>query len=274
MEYKLICIDMDGTLLSDIKEISDRNKEAIKKAYDKGVKIAVCTGRIFTSANYFADLLEIKTPVIASNGAYIREKDRDKVIYQQVLGYDNCKDMLDVFRKHNIYPHYYSTDTIFTEKIIHSSSFYAEVNKTLPKDRKINIVVVEDWDEIFHKYEEEIFKGVGIHEDENIIANARQELEEIGTFEVVSSFVKNFEAMNKGVSKGRAVEILADYYGLSSEEVICIGDGENDLSMIKYAGLGVAMKNANDMVKEHADYITDFNYNHGVAKVIEKFILK
>ena len=85
MDYKLICIDMDGTLLNDEKIISENNLRAIKLASEKGVRIAVCTGRIFTSADFFSDLLGVKSPVIASNGAYIREKDRDEVVYKATL---------------------------------------------------------------------------------------------------------------------------------------------------------------------------------------------
>ena len=93
-------------------------------------------------------------------------------------------------------------------------------------------------------------------------------------FEVVSSRFDNFEAMNKGVSKGNAVTILAEHYGIAREQIICIGDSENDLSMIKYAGLGVAMGNADQEVKAAAHYITDSNNCDGVARVIEKFVLE
>src|SRR3712207_9584296 len=75
---------------------------------------------------------------------------------------------------------------------------------------------------------------------------------------------------NKDVSKGKGVKVLADFYGISQDEVICMGDGENDLSMIKYAGLGVVMGNAPDAIKKYADYIADTNDNDGVAKVIEE----
>ncbi len=93
-------------------------------------------------------------------------------------------------------------------------------------------------------------------------------------FEVVSSHFDNFEVTGKGVSKGNAVKVLANYYGIDSEQVICIGDSENDLSMIKYAGLGIAMGNADENVKEAAKYITDNNNCDGVAKAIEKFVLE
>src|SRR5665811_689607 len=124
MDYKLICIDMDCTLLNDKKIISERNLRAIRLAYEKGARIAVCTGRIFTSADFFSELLGVKSPVIASNGAYIREKDRDEVIYKATLGAEKCNKLLAVFRQYDIYPHYYTKDIVFTEKLIYSSKFY------------------------------------------------------------------------------------------------------------------------------------------------------
>ncbi len=273
MDYKLICLDMDGTLLNDEKIISEGNLRAIKLASEKGVRIAVCTGRIFTSADFFSHLLGVKSPVIASNGAYIIEKDREEVVYKSILGIEKCKKLLQVFREYNLYPHFYTSNIVFTEKLIYSSSFYQEVNKTLPKDKQIEIVLVEDWNEIFEKYESEIFKGIAVDDDLDKIENAKNKLKGIEDFEVVSSRFDNFEVMNKGVSKGNAVKILGDYYGISRQEIICIGDSENDLSMIKFAGLGVAMGNGSQVVKEAAQYITASNNCDGVAKVIEKFVL-
>lgn len=274
MDYKLICIDMDGTLLNDKKVISEGNIKAIRLAYEKGVRIAVCTGRIFTSADFFSELLGVKSPVIASNGAFIMEKDRGEVVYKATLGVEKCKKLLAMFRKHDIYPHYYTSDTVFTEKLVYSSSFYVEVNKTLPKNMQVKIVVVKDWDEVFNTYENEIFKGIGVDEDIEKIKEVKTSLRGMKEFEVVSSRFDNFEVMNKGVSKGNAVKILADFYGITREQIICIGDSENDLSMIKFAGLGVAMGNADEDVKTAAQYITESNNCDGVARVIEKFVLE
>jgi Cof subfamily protein (haloacid dehalogenase superfamily) len=273
MDYKLICIDMDGTLLNDKKIISERNLRAIRLASEKGVRIAVCTGRIFTSAEFFSELLGVKSPVIASNGAYIVEKDRDEVVYKAILGADKCKKLLSVFRQYDIDPHYYTRDTVFTEKLVYSSSFYAEVNKTLPADKQVKIVLVKDWNEAFEEHEKEIFKGIAVNTDIDKIHKAKITLRGMEDFEVVSSRFDNFEVMNRGVSKGSSVKILADYYGITDDQVICIGDSENDLSMIKFAGLGVAMGNGDDEVKKASKYITDNNNCDGVAKVIEKFVL-
>jgi len=271
--YKLICIDMDGTLLNDEKKISIKNHQAIKEAYKRGVKVVVCTGRLYTSAFYYSHLLEVKTPVIASNGAVIKEKDNNKTIYRASLGIENCYKILEVCKKYNFYAHFNTEDTIFTEKIIHSSQSYAKINESMPKEMQIKIEVIEDWDSIFEKYSEEIVKCIVIDEEGEKISKAKRELAEISSLEVVSSFERNFEVMSSGVSKGRAAEILAKYYDFSPSEVICIGDNENDLSMIKYAGLGVAMGNAIPIVKSQADYITATNNDDGVAEVIEKFVL-
>ena len=220
MSYKLIFIDMDGTLLNNKHEISERNKEAIRKATERGVKVAVTTGRLFASAKYYAGLLGVKTPIISCNGAFIREKDEDKIIYESVLN----ENQLD--RIYNVIKH--------------------------------------------------ILKAICIENDSNKLNDlfkAKEELKKYEDLEVVSSSPSNFEVMNKGTSKGRAVKVLADILNINREEIMCLGDSENDLSMIEFAGLGVAMGNAEEFLKEKADYITDTNENDGVAKAIEKFVL-
>lgn len=271
--YKLLCTDMDGTLLNDEKQISSEDFEALIMAHELGVKIVVCTGRLFTSAEYYSDLMGFKAPIIASNGAYIREKDRNEVVYKSTLGYNNCRLCLDVSRKHGLYPHFYTADAIFTDEIIYSSKSYAKFNELLPEGNKINIVVVKDWEEIFKSYKEDILKFGVIDEDAEKVAQAKKEISANETIEVVTSLENNFEVMSKGVSKGRAVEILAAFYGIKREEIICIGDNENDLSMLKYAGLGIAMGNSAEYIKQYAAYTTDTNNNHGVAKAVRKFIL-
>jgi Cof subfamily protein (haloacid dehalogenase superfamily) len=270
---KLLCIDMDGTLLSSNHGISERTLKAIKAASEKGVKIVVCTGRVFTSANFYSELIGVKAPVIASNGAYIREKDRDEVIYKGLLGIDNCKKVLAVCKKHGLHAHFNTSNTIFTEKIIYSSEYYSKLNKTLPEGSRINIELVENLENTFELHKNEILKCITQDIDDDKIQIAKAELQQIESLTVVSSFEKNFEVMNKGVSKGRATQILAEYYGIIREEIMCIGDNDNDISMIKFAGIGVAMGNGKASIKEIANFVTDTNDNHGVAKAIEKFIL-
>lgn len=273
MAYKLICLDMDGTLLNDRKEVSDRNKEAIKMAHDKGVKIAISTGRVFTSAKYYAHLLGIKAPIIASNGAYIREKDKNEVVYKAVLSEEECTKILRVLEKYEFSLYFNTFDTIISSKSFPEGYAYLEMNNKLPEDMKLNLHVNPNLEEEFKKNDREILKAICINEDLENLKKAREEVMKLDQLEVVSSLSDNFEIMKKGVSKGNAVKILSQFYGIGREEIICMGDGENDLSMIEYAGLGIAMGNASDYIKDKADYITDFNNKDGVAKAIEKFVL-
>lgn len=101
---------------------------------------------------------------------------------------------------------------------------------------------------------------------------AKEEFKKQEDLEVVSSGKINFEVMSKGTSKGIAVKKFCDILGIDSKEVICIGDNENDISMIKFAGLGIAMGNATDEVKSMADFVTDTNVNDGVAKALRKIL--
>lgn len=264
---------MDGTLLSDNKELSDRNKKAIKNAHDMGVKIAISTGRVFTSAKYYAHILGIKAPIIASNGAYIREKDREEVVYQSAISVEDCKSLLSILERYNFKFYYNTPNAIISKQPFPKNYTYLEMNQSLPEDMKIELVVNENLIEEFQKRDGEILKCICIGSNKEELHRAKEEISKLKNFEVVSSLSDNFEIMNAGVSKGKAVEILTNFYELKREEVICIGDGENDLSMIRYAGMGIAMGNAPDYVKEAADYTTDTNENHGVAKAIEKFVL-
>lgn len=273
MEYKLICIDMDGTLLNDKKTINDENIEAIKKAIQKGVKVAVTTGRLFTSAKFYANLLGVKAPVISSNGAYIREKDKDEIIYKATLGLENSKKVLEILKKYDIKIFFNTCDSVIANREIDENNAYLQMNKTLPKDKQIKFKIVKDFDKIVEDEKDEILKCICIDEDFNKIKKVKREIQKINGIEVVSSNRDNFEVMKEGICKGKAVEILAGSYGIKQEEIICIGDSENDLSMIKYAGMGVAMKNGAEDIKVHANYITDTNNNSGVAKAIEKFVL-
>lgn len=273
MKYKLLCTDMDGTLLNDNKEISEVNKQAIAKAMSKGLIVAVCTGRIFTFANYYAQILGIKAPVIASNGAYISDGKNNKVLYKKTLGIENCRKIMKVLNKNGINPHFNSKDRILTGAISHSSEGYLKFNEALDSEHQFKVKVIEDWEHAFIKYEEDILKCIAIDNNLERVKAAKEEISLVDSLEVVSSLYNNFEVMAKGVSKGSAVKFLSNYYNVKQEEIICIGDNENDLSMIDYAGLGVAMGNSVEEVKLRANYITTSNNEDGVAKVIEKFIL-
>jgi len=274
LKYKLICIDMDGTLLDNKHEISEENIKALKEAQARGVIIAVTTGRLFASANYYYSLLGIEGPIIASNGTYIRETSSAKFIFKDVFTFEESKELYEILCKTTLTPYFYTYNTAITPKAFPANHTYMIFNKDVPQDSRIKFRVSEDLMPLLKEYEDEILKAIVIEEDDTeTLFRVKEEIKALNKFEVVSSGANNFEIMKKGSSKGSAVKRLAESLNIKQEEVICIGDNENDLSMIRYAGLGIAMENGVDLLKKEANYITDTNLNSGVAKAIRKFVL-
>lgn len=274
MKYKLICTDMDGTLLNEQHEINEETKETLMEAHKKGIIIAITTGRLFASAKAYSDLIGFKTPIIASNGAYIRESDSDKCIFNSIFSNDEILMIYDIIKKNNLSSIFYTHNAAISEKPLPPNHPYIANNKVLSLNNRIEFCIGKDILQSFKKYDGEISKVICIENDVNkhdTLFKVKDELKSMGCFEVVSSGPNNFEVMKKGTSKGNAVKELALSLNIKRDEIICLGDNENDLSMIKYAGLGIAMGNACELLKKEADYITDTNINSGVAKAIKKW---
>ena len=271
LKYKMLVTDMDYTLLNKEKKVSDRNREALRRAMEKGVHMVVATGRIYTSARIYAKLLGLDTPIIASNGALI--KDASKTIFRDILSQDTVREMLRLCHKYGVYCHFFTENTIYSEKLINVSLRYTEWNKYMGEEDQVRIRIVDDGEEIVEAAKSEVLKAVVFDDDDEKIQKLRDGIMETGIVSVSQSMKHNLEVMNKGVTKGNAVRILAQMYGINREEIIAIGDNENDISMIEYAGLGIAMGNAEEILKRAADHVTGDYQEDGVAAAIEKFIL-
>jgi Cof subfamily protein (haloacid dehalogenase superfamily) len=269
----MLVMDMDYTLLNKEKVVSERNKEAIRKAKEKGVIVVVATGRLYTSAMYYAKLLEIETPVIASNGAIIREHHTNRTLYQNLLPNEVAYKMVELCKKAGLYCHIYTMDTIYSEKLINISYRYTQWNEVLKEEDKIKIQIVPELEKLILMEEGNILKAVVMDNDKDKIQFIRDEIIKTNAVSVSQSLKDNIEVMNMGVSKGNSVRILAEMYGIKREEIVAIGDNENDISMIEYAGLGIAMENGVDKAKAAAKYVTSHHDKDGVADAIEKFIL-
>ncbi|MGG7077119.1 Cof-type HAD-IIB family hydrolase [Clostridium sardiniense] len=274
MSIKLICIDMDGTLLKDQQTVSNNNKEAIKEVINRGIYVAITTGRVYDCAKMYSKEIGLNTPIISSNGAFIGGSNGE-VIYNNPLNIEELKKFYSVTKKYGLMAYLTTNFGIVSDDELPVNHVYNVLNKKLPDDKKIRIEMFKDIYVALKKFDGQILKGVCVEKKnkENLI-KARKELESLNSnMEIVASWNDNFEIMQKGSTKGDAVKRLAEYFNISREEVMCIGDSENDFSMIEYAGIGVAMGNAIEKVKFASDYITDTNINDGVAKAIKKFVL-
>lgn len=273
--YKLVCIDVDGTLLNSKHKLTTAVKDAIRAAYDKGVHIVIATGRMYASAAHYSDLIGLKSGIIASNGAVITQDD--KIICKRPFSFETAKSILDICDATREAPVFYTPEIMYTASLrIFLLFAFLVWQKLFPVKTKLKIVFVPFYKkrlEIVQKHKDDIIRFEIINSNSKKIEKTKLLLRKLGSLEIASSTLYNIEITAPNVSKGTAVEYIAHHYGIQREEVLCIGDSENDLTMLDFAGLGVAMGNAMPHVKERAGYITDTNDNDGVAKAINKFIL-
>lgn len=277
MKYKMMCIDMDGTLLGKGRKISEESKIALRKAREKGVQIVITTGRLYNNAAYFSELVGVDSPVIGANGAIIREKRSNEIIYRSSFNEKITKKILELANKYRIVLHFHTVSSIISNSYVSTTVARIVLPGRNHEDFKVNLRTIkgkEKWLKALEKYSAKVTKIIVFSTSAKRMEEFRKEIGKIDEITYFTSGNKSMEINMKEVSKGNAVKILADYYGIKREEVICIGDNENDVSMIEYAGLGIAMGNAIPKLKKIADYVTDTNKNDGVRKAVEKFILR
>ena len=271
--YRMIVTDMDGTVLGTDHKITKDNKIALKKAEDKGIKIVFATGRFHESAKVHIDFLEEKMPIISSNGSIIKNPTTNEVLYCNSIDEDRCIRIIDTLDKYHLKYQIY-TDEIILQKYDteEEKQMMIDFIKTVFSD-KTEIIFKKDLrDDIKNK---NILKfNVMELERMDLIDITRNELNEIEGIEITSSWGNNLEIMSEGSTKGKAIEFLANLLNINREEIIAFGDNYNDVSMIEFVGTGVAMGNAEEDVKNIANYVTDANSESGVAKAIDKLVFE
>lgn len=266
--YKLIALDMDGTLLKDDKTISKASLDAIKKAREKGIKVVLTTGRPMAGIKNYLETLNMYTEddyAITFNGALIRKTKSGEIINQELMSYDDLIYLYNLSKKLSVNIHAFDGDVCITPKLSRCTDVEVKANK-------INYEIVNFYD--LKNRNLKIAKTMFVDEPD-ILENAIKKIPEYiyEKYSILRSAPIFLEFLKKGVTKGEGVRMLSEKLGIRREEVICIGDEGNDVAMIKYAGLGVAMENATDEAKKNANFITKTNENDGVAYVIKKFAL-
>lgn len=272
MNYKLVAIDMDGTLLNSNNEISKRTCNAIEEATKQGVHIVLATGRILKSAEHYANNIDLNSYILACNGAIIMNESKD-IIYNQPMNLEIAKRVMELGRELGIYYHFYDRSKFYSNIFIKEIANYYNTSTSKLKGQSIDIDIFEDYNELLSRENFEVYKFLFIDDTKEKLAELRRELSTFKEINVSSSWDNNLEIMDNRVSKGLSLEFLSKKLNIDPKDIIAIGDNENDLSMIQFAGLGVAMGNGDDFIKRQADIITSTNNEDGVAKIIEKYIL-
>lgn len=270
MSIKLVAIDIDGTLVNSQRKITPKVRETLKAARQKGVKIVLCTGRPFPGVEpelAELDLLSTEDYVITYNGSLVQNVGTKESIFAASLTKEDYLDINYMAQKLGVHLHASSDDAIYTANrnispyTIHESSLVHMPVKYRTADEMLTEPI-------------EIIKMMMIDEPAILDAAIKKIPQEFRQkYTVVKSAPFYLEVLHANANKGVALSHLAAHLNLQPAEIMAIGDNENDLSMIEYAGMGVAMENAIDLVKAAATVITASNDEDGVAQVVEKYIL-
>ena len=266
---KLIAIDMDGTLLNSKKELLEETKQYFKNFHNKNTEtlLVLCTGRPETGIRpYLKDLgyLEENHYIISQNGASIYESQTGKRVMDAFVDSTAIQKWIELGKKHGIsvmgagVDYYYSFDEDPTEWMEFDVKLVSGKLKRIPTKESLNI----DFYKILLMGDEE-----QLNEFETFIPQEWRD-----EFYVVRSQKYLVEVLTKGVNKAFGLEKLAQKLNIQPSEIAAIGDAANDIEMLEYAGLAIAMGNASEEVKAIADIVTDTNGNDGVSKAIDKLI--
>ena len=273
--YKMLLIDIDGTLIKEDLTIPKENIRAIKEASKKGLKVIISTGRMFLSAKQFTDELGIKDPIITSNGAYVSSNNLDTIYYEENLDPEDVLFVSEVLKPYGSFWNFFNHNTMFVEEIKEYVSRFERMFKSVPFTERINVKYLDEnftVDNLISQYGNQIQKGI-VFLEKGEVEEVTKKLIVNNNISVVSSTSSNIEVTHKNADKGKAALSLAKSFNIKPEEIMCLGDSGNDLSMFEAVGFPVAMGNAVDELKNAAKFITDTNENFGVAKAIDKFIL-
>ncbi|KKK36578.1 haloacid dehalogenase [Mesobacillus campisalis] len=268
MSYKMIVLDLDDTLLRDDHSISERTKEALMKAQEQGVKVVLASGRPTPGMLHIADELSLEqygSFILSFNGGKIINYSTKEEMFSSTLSLPQVKKLYELSQREGVDLHTYVGHEIIAE----TDNPYTRIESQLTG---LPVKLVDDFVE---GVEEEVVKVLMVGDPDKMkTVEAKLQVELAEEFSVMRSKPFFLEFTEKGVTKGTSLNQLIQDCGIKREEVIAMGDSYNDQAMIEFAGLGVAMGNAPDDIKEIADHVTDTNMNDGVAKVVEEFVLK
>jgi|SRR5215471_17670239 len=262
--YRLIAIDLDGTLLTPQKVITPRTHQALCQAAEKGMTIVIATGQTLQVLRHVCAELPLKAPQIIENGAIIADIRSGKVLHEQLLPTEYILPALDTLRALGLYRAYHTHQCIYVDNDTpRARNWYRP-----PIQPPVEVA------DVASIYPQPCIKIVGVGEADTL-RNKRRELERIFADQlyITQSSFDLLELLHPHVSKGNALRDIAADLVISPEEVVAIGDNHNDIGMLRFAGLGVAMGNAHTEVKAAADFVTLSNAEDGVAVVIEEIIL-
>ena len=287
--YKLVAIDLDGTMLNSYGIVTQNTKNIIKENIKKGTKIIIASGRTISSIKPIAEEIGNNDYFIAGNGSLIYDAPKEEIIYDKFIPKEKMLEIINICDANSIFYTVYTDKEIITEKLKYNVLYYYKENLKKEENKKTNINIVKDMYEYVKEMKEDKFLKITVCDDNKTVFNyIMKKLKKINGIEVLDVSHMSRKVIRQGtedipieyyyteislsnVDKWDAIKFLITKLEIKPEEVIAIGDNINDKKMIENAGLGVVMQGSTPVVTEVADYITDSNNDEGVAKILQKY---
>lgn len=268
MKYQILVLDLDGTLTNSKKEITKPTLDALIEIQEAGKKVVLASGRPTCGVTPLAEQLHLErygSYILSFNGAKITDCRSGKLIYNKALPKESIPSIYEIASKYPVDILGYLPDAVLSGLCTNNySQLEADINR-------IPLIPVSDFCEQVMRQDNNKFLLTG---EPDIIAQAKEEL--VGTFRgllnIYCSEPYFLEIMPQNIDKAYSLEKLLRSIGLNADQMICCGDGYNDITMIEYAGLGIAMENAQPLIRQKADFITKSNDDDGILYVIDQFM--
>lgn len=267
MGYKLLALDLDGTLTNSKKEITEHTLQTLIEAQEQGVKLILASGRPTYGVAPLADKLQLNRYegyVLSYNGGEIVDWKTGEMMYKNLLDPQVLPYLYQCAKDNGFAIVTYDGKYILTEN---------PDDEYVLKEAILNVMQIKRVDNFLEAIKHPVAKCLITGEPTRLALLEKEMRQHLaGKMGVFRSEPYFLELVPEGIDKAESLAVLLKEIGIVREELIAIGDGFNDQSMIQYAGLGIAMGNAQDVVKQHADWVTLTNDEDGVAYAVEKFI--
>lgn len=287
--YKLVAIDLDGTMLNSYGMVTENTKQVIKNTINKGTEVIIASGRPIDSIKTIAKEIGSENYFIAGNGALIYDIKKDEIIYEKFMNKQKVLEIIKICEENSISYNIYTEKTIIAKGLKYNVLYYYKENLKKEENKKTNITIVEDVYEYIKNLENEKFLKITVCDETKSVFNSiirkLRTVEDIDVLDVLHMSRKMIkqgtedvpieyyytEISLKDVDKWNAIEYLANKMNISKDEIIAIGDNINDKEMIENAKVGIAMGQSTPVITEIADFVTLNNNEDGVAKALEKY---
>lgn len=269
---KLVALDLDGTLLNQNREIPHETKARLIDLRNQGIQILLATGRTFESAKRYYYELGLDTPLIGCNGGVIYQPNRDELIEGAAFTKEDFYRVVAALTELGVFYQYYGLHCIYTKRLDFGVKRWKCENTDLPKKWQMQIRVVEDpllWTrEEYHP----IYKILARSSSQEKLDEVARVIEQMEGIDTVSSLALALDIGPADCDKGKALEAVGKVLGIEAEEMMAMGDNDNDQEMIRFAGIGIAMGDATKAAKATADHCMEKEDGHGVLQALDRFL--